>query len=453
MATEKDPNQSLMPNMSGGASYPPEVLAYIKSAREKSAELHSDIMAGETPSAMMARLNTPLTNAANKVKPVRRKRPMVKQAVVPTMAPLPVPVDEMQEIPANHQPQLPGQFLKQEFHNNEQPEPQHTAVPPQEFSATDGLPARNPDMAEVASTPEPNIREIPEQPKVFARQEEPVNPARVEMVRQSDGSHPYDRGAPRREYDAASMIAGIPSQGIGYSNPLYGQALTLIDILLLEGANDFDRVDVYDEILGRRVRGVDPGYILWGDEAYIFQWLRISSFPAIGIPYPKGFRCPECGYVESSPDYQITMKQMEFRPNHDPHEIMAGLTDKDAGYFEFAFSDTRRCHVYLRRRYHDRIVQAWRNKYIEDHRAIPKDAYVRLAAIAAILEIEDCPTHEDKLRYLCSLANRDDYTLLTEMINAHSLIVENHVMHTCPRCGTKVDTIYPFRTEEYISNL
>lgn len=405
------------------AELPPEVQEYINAARAKSAELHGDFQGDETPAEMMARMNAHLEKTPSKP---RRKRPMVRQRVETDVhaeaKPEPIPVqDPVQEQPAQSMPEVP-KYLST---GPEQSQPVHVATPIPEHTA-----AREPVLEQATPT----------QPA----------PAQHVMVHQDDTPATLDLSAPRRDYDAFSLITALPSQGIVYKNSIYGQSLSLVDILLLEGATEYDTVDIFDEILSRRVRGVDPGDILWCDEAYIFQWLRISSFPNIGIPYTRGYVCPECGYNENSPDYQISFKNMDFRMNTDPAKVVESMPE---GYFPFNFSDGRECDVYLRRRRHDRVIQKWLNDYVKKNGQSPKRAYINLSAIAAILEIEGCQTHEDKLNYIANIKNRDDYMLMTEVVNSHSLVAENHVVHTCPRCGAKADTIYPFRTDEYVSNL
>lgn len=428
---------------------PAELQEFAEKANKVSAELHSDFQGDETPAQMMARMNASLDKA--KPRP-RRKRPMVRQEpvdettafkpVLPSVAERTIQEQEVPQPPVMEQPRVP---MAPERVEPPEPryEPQHPVAPVQEPQQPD---QQEPEAPSYAMSPEQMtemVNQWASQPQVQQA------PPRQPMIRQVDEAPQVDLHAEPRKYDAFSMVTALPSKGVVYKAPLYGQALSLIDLLLLEGATPYDTVDIYDEILARRIRGVEPGNIAWCDEAYIFQWLRISSFPKTGIPH-KGFTCDECGYVESAPDYQISFKDMEFRMNNDPVKVMESMPN---GYYAFNFSDGRECNVWIRKRKHDAVIQQWMNEFIRVNKVRPKAAYLHIASIAAILEIEGCETHAAKFDYLCNLRGRDDYANLTRAINEHSLVATNHVIHTCPRCGAKVDTVYPFRVDEYISNL
>ena len=439
----------------GEVQLPPEVAAYVNAAREKSAELHGDFQEGETPSQMMARMNSKLDQgAALAPKPPRRKRPMVRQVPVEEAVPAEEPPKEI--VPpafeaVQQQPQLPPEYVP--AGRVERSAPRKFPKIPAEAMQLPEAPAPEPHV------PDPILTGIP----AYAQEPAPApaptpepSPQPAPIVHQVDNSVPHNMGAERRNYDAYSLITALPSKGLFYKNAVYGQCLSLEDILLLSGATPYDTVDIFDEILRRRVKGVLPGEIMWCDEAYIFQWLRISSFPTIGIPYPDGFKCHECGYAETSPDYQISFKNMDFRTNIDPKELVASMPE---GYFAFHFSDGRECNVYPRKRRHDRPMQEWLKDYVAANGATPKTAHMQLSATAAVIEIEGIDDQDEKARhlakfnYLRNLRNIDDYHILFDSVNSHSLIAENHVIHVCPVCGAKVDIVYPFRTDQYVSGI
>ena len=74
-------------------------------------------------------------------------------------------------------------------------------------------------------------------------------------------------------------------------------------------------------------------------------------------------------------------------------------------------------------------------------------------SVEGIDDPDEKKRHLAKFNYLLNLRNIDDYHLLFDSVNSHSLIAENHVIHVCPVCGAKVDIVYPFRTDQYVSGI
>lgn len=255
------------------------------------------------------------------------------------------------------------------------------------------------------------------------------------------------------DYEAFSEIRGLPSTGVLYGNPISGQAFKLMDLLMLNDIDSENITKVFNELYARRLRGVEPENILSCDDPYILHWLRASSFPDQQLPGVIWFECPECGTRNEAPKnsngFSVSFYNLDFTIVGDVNAILAKHAN---GYYAFRLPDGRECDVYLRRRYHDRMVDEAVNAYQRDI-GKPMPSYLReIIKSAVVLEIEDCETLNDKINYLSNM-NVAAATKMFEEINSASLTTIITAKLTCPKCGKEVRVSYPFRLDQYISSL
>lgn len=290
---------------------------------------------------------------------------------------------------------------------------------------------------------------VPDKPKAVKRVQKPVQ-AHPVVQESSQTVTPSVMNSPKVEYDAFSVINNLPSEGLFYQGPIYGQSLRLIDMLLLNEIRPYNANEIISEILARRVRGIDAADIMSCDEVYILQWLRASSFPDQNIPV-RGFTCDneECGHVVDDRDYAINFKNMKFTTSVNPRDVAAKFAE---GVVSIELSDGTQCDIYPRRRYHDIQLAEWQNKYYEEHEDFPKEALVTIVNTALILEIGGCDTIDDKLKFMSNLT-REDSRYLFETLRSSEIVTTTEINHTCPKCGRRVTTPYPFRLDDYISGL
>lgn len=284
--------------------------------------------------------------------------------------------------------------------------------------------------------PEPEVSVVKPEPVVKpVQQTQPV----IEQINE-----------PVVNYDAFTQINNLPSGGLFYSGPIYGQSLKLIDMLLLNEVRSYNAVDIFSEIFARRIRGVDPGDIMLCDEVYLLQWLRASSFPNQNMPV-SGFTCDneDCKFVMNDMDYAVNFKNLEFTTNINPSESAKNFTD---GVISVTFTDGTVCDIYPRRRYHDAKLSEWRNNYFDEHDEFPREALLIIVKTAMGIEIGGCDTLDEKIKFMSELS-REDSKLLYNTIAKNDIITTVKINHTCPKCGRRVTTPYPFRLDEYISGL
>jgi len=256
------------------------------------------------------------------------------------------------------------------------------------------------------------------------------------------------------DYEAFSEIRGLPSTGALYGNPITGQAFKLMDLLMLNDIDSENITTVFNELYARRIRGVEPEDILSCDEPYILHWLRASSFPDQLLPGILWFECTECGIRNEAPKnskgFDVGFFNLEFSIAGDVNAILAKHAAN--GYYAFRLPDGRECDVYLRRRYHDRVVDEAVNQYAKDI-GKPMPQYLReIIKVAVVLEIEECESLNEKIDYLSNL-NVADATKMFNEINAASLTTNIFAKMKCPKCGKEVRVVYPFRLDHYISSL
>jgi len=106
------------------------------------------------------------------------------------------------------------------------------------------------------------------------------------------------------EKDPYVEIKGLPSGSRYYKNQmgipvkLKGMPLKVSDAITLEAMDNSGDESLLDDIFKARIKGVDPGQILVGDETYIKAWLREQTF--IKTPLVRSFECDKCGHFNES---------------------------------------------------------------------------------------------------------------------------------------------------------
>lgn len=281
-----------------------------------------------------------------------------------------------------------------------------------------------------------------------------------ERVRvQAEGPKP-PKFVPHRheaDFEEFSEIAGWPSRGVFYPDKVYAQALKAVDAFMLSSADDDDIANDMSVILGRRLRGISPEDILTADEEYLMYWLRASSYPADaggGLPRIK-FTCPKCHtqYVTTETASMlrpITFNDLDFETVNDPYEI--ARMHSAEGFVRCTTFDERECHIYLRRRKHDRIIKEYVDEWETYYRKIfPKYKSLFLSA-AAVIEIEDCENMTEKLEYLENYPLYEK-TEFFKKIASSQVITETMVNITCPKCGGTASVPYPFQYRGFVASL
>lgn len=359
---------------------------------------------------------------APKQTPIKRRRKgMVEQdSIIKPVAELPPEPDEPS-------PEQLGALMKNAFHavNNE------PAVPP-------------PAMPDVKS-------EAPA-PRVQVVKQEPV---KKKIPEQELIDRPFDISADNPDFNAFTRISRLPSEGLFYPGDLYGQSLKIIDNYTLDAiaADKSDTITGVTAILGRRMRGIDPMDVLTIDEPYLLHWLRASSFPENGLPYP-GYDCPHCGFDTDTDiefrDYKIGFRQLKFKLTKDIKAVYE--LHRAQGYHKTFLPDGRECHVYLRRRRHGATVNDFVADWNDTHEEQLGADMLRVVGIAAIVEIEGCENMDEKVDYISNIPSRDRKKF-EEAIVEGTVACDIFVSLNCKRCGGVVETPYPFLIQELISGL
>lgn len=261
-----------------------------------------------------------------------------------------------------------------------------------------------------------------------------------------------------------SDIRGLPSEGMAYELPLMGQALTFMDVLMMNHMDSENITSTVNTLMNRRLTGGwETGFsaenILSCDEGYLMHWLRASTVDD-PMPYESPdpdkfipFKCPKCGKVAQTPEeyqkIQVNFNNMEFKLQGNLHDIMAKHAN---GCHTFYLEDGRECDVYLRRRYHETETNKTVAQYLKDTGTeMPYEMRVLLHH-AVVVEIQGIDNIVDKINYLGNLSYSAANHFLDE-VNSASLITDITAKVICPFCKEEVIIPYPFRLDVYISSL
>lgn len=370
-------------------------------------------------------------------------------------------------------PQQP-EYPQEERMQNERMNPpvQETAPQPQQFSYVPPmdiqLPPAPPQPAPyfpqppVQQTAAPAYSEVdpdaaakePEAPKATFVERPPLSEPTVD-----NRIHPaqFDPGTPDPDYQQFNEITGWPSQGRFYRDSIYGQGLTTIDADMLSAMDIDDPMEVYNTftaILGRRVKGISPDDILSGDEEYLIYWLRASTYLRESLPRPV-FKCPDCGTEHRTADMLLATGTLGFQDqvftvDQDPAEIAAMHASE--GFVRYTMYDGRESAIYLRRRKHDKAIAEYMDRW-EHANNRPYPEYRSLnTSLASFMEIEDCETMSEKIKYL------EDYPLAKRSEMLKSVFGAQITSHTsvrmkCSKCGGTVTVPYKFRASRFLASL
>ena len=315
----------------------------------------------------------------------------------------------------------------------------------------------------------------PESPAPEARAAQPMTQASAEQVQpvqnaldfQAKQEQPkpfvlpgatrrFDPGVPDKDFEAFTEITGWPSRGLLYPEPVYGQALKSIDAYMLSCSDSSDLYTALTAIFGRRLRGISPEDILTADEQYLLYWLRASSVDESenGLPKPA-FACPHCHKRYSDPEAlqltaPLTFMNLDFVNENSPEEVAA--MHREEGFVRYGLRDGRECDIYLRRRKHDRIYEEYVSGWEKANKELFPEFRQKMLDIAVLVEIEDCETISDKMRYIEELPLADRKDLMGKIVTSQ-MVVTTNVSLECPACGGTVTMPYPFHRELYVASL
>ena len=348
---------------------------------------------------------------------------------------------ELSDIPQNEAVQSPVQNFTPNFRQ-----------PPREVRYDDAavLPKQQ---------PKPTVA-----PKQTEKPTQIVKPVMAELPRQQIAEPPRQPHVfPRNEVTNFSDLRGLPSEGMLYDLPFMGQSLTFMDILMLNHMDNENITTTVNTLFERRINGGwDDGFnasnVLQCDEAYMMHWLRASTIED-PLPYVpptdkwEPYKCPDCGKVaQTAEDYkkiQVFFNNMDFKIRGNLREIVAKHAN---GCYSFYLADGRQCDVYLRRRYHEEIVNETLAQYLKDTgKEMPFEMQVLLHS-AVIVEIQGIDNIVDKINYLGNLGYAAAKHFLDEVDGA-SLTTDITAKIICPFCKKEVTIPYPFRLDVYISGL
>lgn len=303
--------------------------------------------------------------------------------------------------------------------------------------------------------PEPQLEPQPEQQEV------------IETPRQKTADSPRKSQYSFNNNEVTNFgdIRGLPSEGLLYDEPLFGQALTFMDILMLNNLDSANVTSTINTLFERRLRGgftdgFDADSILQCDESYLMHWLRASTIDD-KLPYvPPNpdkwtpYTCPKCNHVAKTPaDYEkleIRFNNLDFKIKGDLQQIVAKHSAN--GYYTFYMEDNRRCDVYLRRRFHEDEVNQTLEQYRKEMgKEMPLEMQIILHS-AVVVEIEGLETTIEKLNYIGNL-NYSAAKKFLEEVEGASLTTDITAKVICPFCKKEVVIPYPFRLDYYISGL
>ena len=271
-------------------------------------------------------------------------------------------------------------------------------------------------MGEFANNRFPKYESQAQQPKPQPElQPEPQEVIETPRQKNADSPKKSQYSFNNNEVTNFGDIRGLPSEGLLYEEPLFGQALTFMDILMLNNIDAANVTSTINTLFERRLRGgftdgFDADSILQCDESYLMHWLRASTIDN-NLPYvPPNpdkwtpYTCPKCKHVATTPaDYEkldIRFNNLDFKIKGDLQQIV----EKHAGgYYTFYLEDNRRCDVYLRRRFHEDEVNKTLDQYRKEMgKEMPLEMQIVLHS-AVVVEIEGLETTIEKLNYIGNL--------------------------------------------------
>lgn len=439
--------------------YDEQTMAFIEGAKKQMAMNHG-LALDRDPAEVMKENNSAIHEAA---RAITKKRGMVKQTLTGSMSkPATVPpvvqpdiVQPVQFPPENRLTDAEmakvgyDALMKQAMYAEPEPE-EVVAEPEHEPEPMTELDKIQPNLEATWVPPQEHVQPVPEKPKAVVMQQQ--KPAAQQSAQ-----------FPRTEVTNFTDVRGLPSEGLLYDSTLYGQSLTFMDILMMNNMDGVNTTDTINTLFDRRFRGgwkegFNAENLLQCDESYLMHWLRASTIDD-PLPYVppsdkwEPYKCPDCGKVATKPeDYaalDIKFSNLEFKIQGDLHSILAKHAN---GCYSFELEDQRQCDVYLRRRYHARMINEAIAKYKKDTGEDMSMMMQFILSTAVVVEIEGMESIVDKLNYIGGMGYKSAKHFLSEVNNA-SLVTDITAKVVCPFCHEEVTIPYPFRLDFYISSL
>lgn len=489
----KMPKKPYVQKSNAQPQYDAQTMAFIQSARQSIAKNHG-LAIDRDPAEIMRENNKKLHEAAQTMASnqgmVRQQRFVKKPSVqnVPQVQPVtnvqpiqPVLRQQVVEEPVEETPVNDAAMNQVGYDSYMQSlmEAPELEAPDTEMVELSDLQQNEPVQAP-AQNFTPNFRQPPRTVRyddaAILQKAPQADPAPVEPTQQMNKTEVaetprqqfIERPRPQKiftqnEVTNFSDLRGLPSEGLLYDIPVMGQSLTFMDVLMLNHMDNENITPTINTLFNRRLNGgwedgFDASNVLQCDEAYMMHWLRASTIDD-PLPYVpptdkwEPYKCPDCGEVAKTPeDYkklQVFFNNMDFKIRGNLREIVAKHAN---GCYTFYLADGRQCDVYLRRRYHEEIVNDTLAQYQKDTgKEMPFEMQVVLHS-AVIVEIQGIDNIVDKINYLGNLGYSAAKHFLDEVDGA-SLTTDITAKIICPFCKKEVTIPYPFRLDVYISGL
>jgi hypothetical protein len=141
---------------------------------------------------------------------------------------------------------------------------------------------------------------------------------------------------------------------------------------------------------------------------------------------------------------------LDFENGNSPEEVAA--MHREEGFVRYDLRDSRECDIYLRRRKHDRIYDEYVAGWEKANKELFPEFRQKMLDIAVLVEIEDCETMSDKMRYIEELPLADRRNLVAKTISSQ-MVVTTNVEFECPACGGTVTMPYPFHRKRFVASL
>lgn len=248
------------------------------------------------------------------------------------------------------------------------------------------------------------------------------------------------------EYENFIEITGLPSKGLFYDGPVYGQPLKVMDLLLIQGVDETNAYQRFTEIFGRRLRNIDPNELLIADEMFIALWLRANSFPGFNFPNLP-YTCINCGHKASMDESSFGFSQITFDISNF-NNLIDELNGKDHIVIELPVCK-QGVIIYLRRRKHQAKVEFVIKRDYTNYNKEPDEQMVDLLTLASVIDVglNDLRQVVDEIKEM----NPVDFVYLIKQINKYSMASTPIVNYNCMACGEGTLTRgYPFRPEIFI---
>ena len=242
-------------------------------------------------------------------------------------------------------------------------------------------------------------------------------------------------------------LNGLPSGGLFYQTPIYGQPLKLEDIIQVQTMDKRNYPEKFNEVFARRIKPIQPEAILYADELYIALWLRANSFPE-SRHRVGGFTCSKCEFKMNDPEYSIGFEQIEFVNNKEPEVLFESY--KQTGFIDTELSTGRKISVNLRRRYHDLQVYQLLNAEYYSKGKVPNNEYITLLKLSSLVDFEVPMGLKQKSNMVKNFEPKESIEFI-KLLNKYSYSTDPVIHHTCPKCGEDTPLKgFPFRFEQYI---